>query len=237
MGLALKALGTGQRCIKAESRMPRVVSVVSKYLTAKTPTPQSFLALAALTIGANPRIRLLHHGGRRFCAAAASFCPMNRLEPEAMKTYSAKPTEIDKKWVLIYAKGLVVGRVASQIAMILRGKHKPTYTPHMDCGDNVIVINAAKVVLTGKKMTDKIYYRHTGFPGGIKETTPARIIEGKFPGRVIAKAVERMLPEGSLARKQMTNLKIYGGAEHPHGAQQPVALDIGARNSKNKRSA
>ena len=154
-----------------------------------------------------------------------------------MKTYSAKPTEIEKKWVLIDAAGLVVGRMASQIALILRGKHKPTYTPHMDCGDNVIVINAAKVVLTGKKMTDKKYYRHTGYPGGIKETTPARIIEGKFPGRVIMKAVERMLPGGPLARKQLTNLKVFAGPEHRHGAQNPTVLDIGARNSKNKRSA
>jgi len=154
-----------------------------------------------------------------------------------MKTYSAKPTEIEKKWVLIDAAGLVVGRMASQIALILRGKHKPTFTPHMDCGDNVIVINAEKIVFTGKKMSDKKYYRHTGYPGGIKETTPARIIEGKFPGRVIMKAVERMLPGGPLSRKQLTNLKVYAGTEHPHGAQQPTALDIGARNSKNKRSA
>ena len=154
-----------------------------------------------------------------------------------MKTYSAKPTEIDKKWVLIDAAGLVVGRLASQVAMILRGKHKPTYTPHMDCGDNVIIINCEKVHFTGKKMTDKIYYRHTGYPGGIKMRTPAKIIEGKFPGRVISKAVERMLPEGSLGRRQLTNLKIYAGTEHPHAAQQPVALDIGARNVKNKRRA
>jgi len=154
-----------------------------------------------------------------------------------MKTYSAKPTEIEKKWVLIDAAGLVVGRLASQIALILRGKNKPTFTPHMDCGDNVIVINAAKVVMTGKKMTDKIYYRHTGYPGGIKETTPARIIEGKFPGRVIMKAVERMLPGGPLSRKQLTNLKVFAGPEHRHGAQNPTVLDIGARNSKNKRSA
>jgi large subunit ribosomal protein L13 len=154
-----------------------------------------------------------------------------------MKTYSAKPTEIEKKWVEIDAAGLVVGRLASQIALILRGKHKPTFTPHMDCGDNVIVINADKVVLTGKKMTDKIYYRHTGYPGGIKETTPERIIAGKFPGRVIMKAVERMLPGGPLSRKQLTNLKVFAGSAHKHGAQNPTPLDIGARNSKNKRSA
>ena len=156
-----------------------------------------------------------------------------------MKTYSAtsKESEAGKKWVLIDAAGLVVGRLASQIALILRGKHKPTYTPHMDCGDNVIVINCDKVVFTGKKMQNKVYYRHTGYPGGIKMRTPAKIIEGKFPQRVLSKAVERMLPEGSLGRKQLVNLKIYAGTAHPHEAQQPVALDIGARNTKNKRSA
>ncbi len=154
-----------------------------------------------------------------------------------MRTYSAKASEIDKKWVLIDAKGLVVGRLAANIARILRGKHKPTYTPHMDCGDNIVVINADKVVFTGKKMTDKIYYRHTGFAGGIKGVTPAKLMEGKFPGRIIMKAVERMLPEGVLGRKQLTNLKVYAGDQHPHAAQQPVALDVGALNSKNKRSA
>ncbi len=154
-----------------------------------------------------------------------------------MRTYSAKPSEIEKKWVLIDAKGLVVGRLAANIARILRGKHKPTYTPHMDCGDNIVVINAEKVVFTGKKMSDKIYYRHTGFAGGIKGVTPAKLMEGKFPGRILMKAVERMLPEGVLGRKQLTNLKVYAGDKHPHAAQQPVALDVGALNSKNKRSA
>jgi len=154
-----------------------------------------------------------------------------------MRTYSAKASEIEKKWVLIDAKGLVVGRLAANIARILRGKHKPTYTPHMDCGDNIVVINADKVVFTGKKMTDKIYYRHTGFAGGIKGVTPAKLMEGKFPGRIIMKAVERMLPEGVLGRRQLTNLKVYAGDQHPHAAQQPVALDVGAINSKNKRSA
>ena len=154
-----------------------------------------------------------------------------------MRTYSAKPSEIEKKWVLIDAKGLVVGRLAANIARILRGKHKPTYTPHTDCGDNIVVINAEKVVFTGKKMSDKIYYRHTGFAGGIKGVTPAKLMEGKFPGRILMKAVERMLPEGVLGRKQLTNLKVYAGDKHPHAAQQPVALDVGALNSKNKRSA
>jgi len=150
-----------------------------------------------------------------------------------MKTYTATPSDIEKKWVLIDAEGLVVGRMASIIATRLRGKHKPTYTPHMDCGDNVIVINAGKVALTGKKMTDKTYYRHTGHPGGIKETNPTRILAGKNPEDVVRKAVQRMLPGGPLSRKQLSNLKIYPGAEHPHDAQQPEALDIAAMNSKN----
>ncbi len=153
-----------------------------------------------------------------------------------MKTYSAKPAEVEKKWVLIDAKGLVVGRLASLIAMRLRGKHLPTYTPHVDLGDNVIVINADKVVLTGNKLDDKVYYWHTGYAGGIKERTARKIIEGRFPERVLEKAVQRMLPRGPLARKQMTHLKIYAGAEHPHEAQQPVALDVAALNRKNARA-
>jgi large subunit ribosomal protein L13 len=142
-----------------------------------------------------------------------------------MKTYSAKAGEVDKKWIVIDADGLVVGRLASLIAMRLKGKHKALYTPHVDCGDNVIVINAEKVVFTGKKFEDKVYYRHTGHPGGIKETTPRRLIEGKFPERVIEKAVERMLARGPLHRKIMRNLKVYKGAAHPHEAQNPTALD------------
>ena len=150
-----------------------------------------------------------------------------------MGTYSAKPSEIEKKWVLIDAGGLVVGRVASIIAMRLRGKHKPTYTPHMDDGDHVVVINAEKIVFTGNKVRDKIYYRHTGHPGGIKEQRPVEILNGKFPERVLMKAVERMVPRGPLGRKQMTHLRIYAGAEHPHTAQNPEMLDVGAMNSKN----
>jgi large subunit ribosomal protein L13 len=150
-----------------------------------------------------------------------------------MKTYSAKASEIDKKWVLIDAEGLVVGRLASVIAMRLRGKHKATFTPHMDCGDNVIVINAAKVLLTGQKLQKKVYYRHTGYIGGIKERTAGSIISGKFPERVVLKAVERMLPRGPLGRQQMSNLRVYGGAEHPHDAQQPQTLDVAALNPKN----
>ena len=154
-----------------------------------------------------------------------------------MKTYVAKPAEVDKKWVLIDAKGLVVGRLASLIAMRLRGKHKATFTPHVDCGDNVIVINADKVVLTGRKREQKVYFHHTGFPGGIKERTARFILEGRFPERVVEKAVERMLPRGPLGRKQLGNLRVYKGTDHPHAAQQPESLDIAALNRKNARSA
>jgi large subunit ribosomal protein L13 len=150
-----------------------------------------------------------------------------------MKTYSAKPSEIEKKWVLIDADGLVVGRLASIIALRLRGKHKPTFTPHMDCGDNVIVINAAKVVLTGDKLKKKVYYHHTGYIGGIKERTAGAIMRGKFPERVVEKAVERMLPRGPLGRRQLSNLRVYPGTEHPHEAQQPQKLDIASMNPKN----
>ena len=154
-----------------------------------------------------------------------------------MKTYSAKPAEIVKKWVLIDASGLVVGRLASIIAMRLRGKHTPRYTPHVDCGDNVIVVNAEKVVLTGRKLDQKVYHHHTGFPGGIKDRKAKFILQSKFPERVLEKAVERMLDEGPLARKQFGNLRVYKGPSHPHEAQNPVALDVGAMNAKNKRSA
>ncbi|MDX2155160.1 MAG: 50S ribosomal protein L13 [Hyphomicrobiaceae bacterium] len=153
-----------------------------------------------------------------------------------MQTYSAKPGEVEKKWVLIDAKGLVVGRLASLIAMRLRGKHKPTYTPHVDTGDNVIVINADKVVFTGNKHEDKQYHRHTGHPGGIKTTTPRRILEGKYPGRVIELAVSRMITRGPLQRKVMRNLKVYAGPEHPHQAQNPEVLDIAKLNRKNVRA-
>ncbi|MDB2641630.1 50S ribosomal protein L13 [Alphaproteobacteria bacterium] len=153
-----------------------------------------------------------------------------------MKTYSAKPADIEKKWILIDAENMVVGRLAAVIAMRLRGKHLPTFTPHMDCGDNVVVINADKVKFTGKKMGDKKYYRHTGYPGGIKETTPEKIMEGKFPERVVEMAVKRMLPRGPLGRQQLTNLKVYAGSEHPHEAQSPETLDVAAMNSKNVRA-
>jgi large subunit ribosomal protein L13 len=153
-----------------------------------------------------------------------------------MKTYSAKPTEIEKKWVLIDAENMVVGRLAAVIATRLRGKHLPTFTPHMDCGDNIIVINADKVKFTGKKLSDKKYYRHTGYPGGIKETTPAKVLEGNFPERIVEMAVKRMLPRGPLGRQQLRNLKIYAGAEHPHEAQSPEKLDLAAMNAKNVRA-
>jgi large subunit ribosomal protein L13 len=153
-----------------------------------------------------------------------------------MKTYSAKPADIEKKWILIDAENMVVGRLAAVIATRLRGKHLPTFTPHMDCGDNVVVINADKVKFTGKKMGDKKYYRHTGYPGGIKETTPEKIMEGKFPERVVEMAVKRMLPRGPLGRQQLTNLKVYAGSEHPHEAQSPEMLDVAAMNSKNVRA-
>ncbi|MCC6947576.1 MAG: 50S ribosomal protein L13 [Bradyrhizobiaceae bacterium] len=154
-----------------------------------------------------------------------------------MKTVTAKPAEIDKKWVLIDASGLVLGRLATIVAMRLRGKHRPNYTPHVDCGDNVVIINAEKVVLTGRKLDQKVYHHHTGYPGGIKDRKARFILEGKFPERVIEKAVERMLDEGPLARKQFGNLRVYKGAEHPHEAQKPERLDIAAMNRKNARSA
>ena len=154
-----------------------------------------------------------------------------------MKTYSAKPAEIEKKWILIDAEGIVLGRLASIVANRLRGKHKATFTPHMDMGDNVVVINADKVQMTGNKRQDKRYYWHTGYPGGIKSRTAAQILEGKHPERVVLKAVERMMPGGPLTRRQLTHLRVYPGTEHPHAAQQPEALDLRALNPKNTRSA
>ena len=154
-----------------------------------------------------------------------------------MTTYSAKPAEIEKKWVMIDAKGLVVGRLASIVALRLRGKHLPTFTPHVDCGDNVIIVNAAKVVLTGRKRENKVYYHHTGFIGGIKERTAKSILDGRFPERIVEKAVERMLPRGPLGRQQLGNLRVYPGPDHPHEAQKPERLDIAAMNRKNSRSA
>lgn len=153
-----------------------------------------------------------------------------------MKTFSQKSADVVKKWVVIDADGLVVGRLASIVANRLRGKHKATFTPHVDDGDNVVVINAEKVVFTGNKRADKTYYWHTGHPGGIKERSPRQILEGRFPERVLEKAVERMIPRGPLGRQQMRNLRVYAGNEHPHAAQQPEALDVAAMNAKNKRA-
>lgn len=152
-----------------------------------------------------------------------------------MRTYSAKPADVTKKWWIIDAEGLVLGRLASTIAMTLRGKHKPMFTPHIDCGDNVVVINAEKVKLTGKKLENKVYHRHTGFPGGVKSPKAGFILNGRFPERIIEKAVERMMPEGPLGNQQFKNLRVYAGAAHPHEGQNPVKMDVAARNPKNKR--
>ena len=152
-------------------------------------------------------------------------------------TKPALPYEVEKKWIIVDADGLVVGRMASIIANILRGKHKPSYTPHVDCGDNVIIINADKVRFTGNKLKDKIYYRHTGYPGGIKGVPAGKILEGRFPERIIEKAIERMIPRGPLGREQMRNLRVFAGTEHPHEAQDPQVLDIGSMNRKNKVGA
>jgi large subunit ribosomal protein L13 len=152
-----------------------------------------------------------------------------------MKTYTAKLADLNADWHVIDAEGLVLGRLASQVANMIRGKHKPMFTPHMDCGDHVVIINAEKVALTGDKLNQKTYYRHTGHPGGIKEANAGKILAGRFPERVIEKAVERMITRGPLQRQQMKKLHIYAGSEHPHAGQQPKPLDFAARNPKNKR--
>ena len=151
------------------------------------------------------------------------------------KTYITRPSNIQKNWYLIDAKDLILGRLASVIAVRLRGKHKPIYTPNIDCGDYLIVINADKIKLTGKKKSDKKYYWHTGYPGGIKSVTPEIIFEGKFPERVLMKAVQRMIPRGPLGKKVFSKLFVYSGNDHPHSAQQPKIIDVGLLNSKNKR--
>jgi large subunit ribosomal protein L13 len=153
-----------------------------------------------------------------------------------MKTYSATPADIEKQWIVIDAEGVVLGRLASIVAMRLRGKHKASFTPHMDMGDNVIIINADKVQMTGKKRSDKRYYWHTGHPGGIKFRTAEQILDGDHPERVVTAAVKRMLPGNRLSRQLMTNLRVYAGAEHPHDAQQPEIVDVKSKNSKNTRS-
>ena len=153
-----------------------------------------------------------------------------------MKTFNLKPAQVEKKWVIIDAQDVVLGRLASIIALRLRGKHKPVFTPHVDCGDNVIVINAEKVKLTGNKRNNDIFYWHTGYPGGIKERSQGQILDGKHPERVIEKAVQRMLPHGPLGRKVFGNLRVYAGTEHPHTAQNPEVLDVASMNPKNKRA-
>ncbi len=153
-----------------------------------------------------------------------------------MNTYATKASDIERKWYVVDAEDVVLGRLSAEVSKLLRGKHKPSYSPNLDCGDYVIVINADKVKLTGKKLTDKKYFKHTGWIGGIKETTPAKILAGRFPERVIIKAVERMIARNPLGRQQMTKLKVYAGSEHPHTAQNPEVFDIAAKNEKNKRS-
>ncbi len=152
-----------------------------------------------------------------------------------MRTYSAKPADVDRKWYVIDAEGVVLGRLASIVAARLRGKHRPLYTPHIDCGDNIIVVNAEKVRLTGRKREDKVFYWHTGYPGGIKQRTIGQTLDGKHPERAVLKAVERMVPRSPLGRQQMRKLRVYRGSEHPHDAQAPEALDVAAMNPKNKR--
>jgi large subunit ribosomal protein L13 len=152
-----------------------------------------------------------------------------------MSTYVAKPATVEKQWILIDAAGLVVGRLATLVATRLKGKHKAIYTPHVDCGDNIVIINAEKIVFTGAKRDDKVYYRHTGYPGGIRELSPRQILDGKHPERIVEKAVERMLARGPLQRQLMRNLRVYKGADHPHVAQNPVVLDVAKLNRKNVR--
>ena len=152
-----------------------------------------------------------------------------------MKTYSAKPSEVEAKWWIIDAEGVVLGRMAAIIANRLRGKHKPMYTPNIDCGDHVVVINADKVRLTGNKRDDKTYYWHTGYPGGIKSRTADKYLDSEQSDVVVRKAVERMLPKTKMGREQYRTLKVYAGAEHPHEAQQPQVLDLASMNAKNKR--
>lgn len=154
-----------------------------------------------------------------------------------MKTYSARPSDVTRDWFVIDAENLVLGRLAAIVANRLRGKHKPIFTPHIDCGDNIVIVNAEKVRLTGKKRSDKVYYRHTGYPGGIRSRTAGQVLDGGHPERVIEMAVRRMVPKGPLGRQQMRKLHVYAGTDHPHGAQQPAPLDVAAMNPKNKRSA
>ena len=151
-----------------------------------------------------------------------------------MKTFSAKPAEVTKKWVLIDAKGLVVGRLATIVAMRLRGKHLPTYTPHVDCGDFVVIVNADKIEIATKRAEQKIYLHHTGYPGGLK-TVQARDVQAKYPERIVESAVRGMLPKSKLGRKQLKKLKVYRGPKHPHEAQQPRPLKIEAARASGQK--
>lgn len=151
-----------------------------------------------------------------------------------MKTYTAKPSEVKPNWWIIDADGVVLGRLATEISKILRGKNKPIYTPHIDTGDHVVVINCEKVKMTGRKKQQKVYFHHTGYPGGIKERT-AEFVFSTHPDRIIRKAVERMMPEGPLGEHQFAKLRVYKGSEHPHEAQQPKVYDFASKNPKNKR--
>jgi large subunit ribosomal protein L13 len=161
-----------------------------------------------------------------------------RIRPHVQtKSYEMRHQDIDKKWVIIDADGVILGRLAATVATLLRGKHRPTFTPSVDCGDHVVIINAEKVKLTGRKGLDRPFYYHTGYPGGIKERKPAHILAGAHPERVIEKAVERMLPRGPLGRRQLGHLRVYKGKEHPHTAQNPTVIDFAARNPKKKRAS
>ena len=150
-----------------------------------------------------------------------------------MKTFSLKKEEIKKKWIVIDAEKAVLGRLAVISSIILRGKNKPEYTPNQDCGDNLIIINADKVYLTGNKNTDKIYYKHTGFPGGLKESSPKKMKEKNKSTEIIKLAIKRMIPSGPLGNQQLSNCKIFSGSEHLHQAQNPEILDISKNNKKN----
>jgi large subunit ribosomal protein L13 len=198
--------------------------------------PRDFLQVSC-ALAVDSRAPLPYLSAAREGPGAARLGPTFDRIGRNMKTVSLKPADVRKKWILIDAEGVVLGRLAAFVANRLRGKHLAAYTPHVDCGDNVVVVNAEKVRVTGRKLEDKVFYWHTGHPGGIKERTIGQILGGRYPERVIEKAVERMVPRGPLGRKQMKNLKIYSGAEHPHAAQSPEKIDLGALNPKNKRTA
>jgi large subunit ribosomal protein L13 len=178
-----------------------------------------------------------NRAGRKVGALAFQIERSQAMKALMKTTKSVKPAEVEKKWHIVDAEGLIVGRAAVVIANVLRGKHKTSFTPHVDCGDNVIVINADKIKFTGKKLAQKVYYKHTGYAGGIKGITAGKVLDGRFPERVLEKAVERMIPRGPLGRAQMRNLRIFAGSEHPHAAQNPEVLDIAGMSRKNKVGA